>query len=256
MTRYLDYTTSGSPDKPAMVLLHPMGGEKSFWGPFSEEMRDDFFMVAATQYGAGVAPDVSEAISIERHVQDLEALRLHLGLDRVIVIGCAIGAMIGARYSDVYGDHVTALIMSNPGLRTREAAKQALALRASHVRAGGMHAVIPAATDAAFFGCPDDAHKAAYVATFRSQNPANYAATLESVLDADLTESYRRLACPVLMVPGGNDKLFTPDHGDEIKPLIPQSELVVLPQGAHFIPYQFPKELAGLVRAFLARHSL
>jgi pimeloyl-ACP methyl ester carboxylesterase len=58
------------------------------------------------------------------------------------------------------------------------------------------------------------------------------------------------------MVPGGNDKLFTPDHGDEIKPLIPQSELVVLPQGAHFIPYQFPKELAGLVRAFLARHAL
>ena len=38
--------------------------------------------------------------------------------------------------------------------------------------------------------------------------------------------------------------------------LIPQSELVVLPQGAHFIPYQFPKELAGLVRAFLARHAL
>lgn len=256
MTRLLDYTTSGSPDKPALFLLHPMGGDKSFWGPFCEAMRDDFFLVAATQYGAGVAPDVTETISIEGHVQDMEALRQHLGIDRLVVIGCAIGAMIGARYSALYPDHVRALIMPNPGLRTREAASQALALRARAVREGGMDAVIPAATDAAFFGCPDDAHKAAYVAVFRAQNPSNYAATLDSVLEADLTESYQRLACPVLMVPGGNDKLFTPDHGDEIKPLIPQSELVVMPQGAHFIPYQFPKELAALVRDFLARHSL
>jgi pimeloyl-ACP methyl ester carboxylesterase len=256
MTRLLDYTTSGSPEKPAMILLHPMGGEKSFWGPFCEAMRDDFFLVAATQYGAGIAPDVTEPISIDRHVQDMEVLRHHLGIDRMIVTGCAIGAMIGARYSALYPGHVAALIMSNPGLRTREAAKQALALRAGNVRAGGMDAVIPAATDAAFFGCPEDAHKAAYVATFRAQNPFNYAATLDSVLDADLTESYRRISSPVLMVPGGNDKLFAVDHGDEIKPLIPQSELLVMPQGAHFIPYQFPQEFAAMIRAFLARHAV
>ena len=53
-----------------------------------------------------------------------------------------------------------------------------------------------------------------------------------------------------------NDKLFTPDHGDEIKPLIPQSELLVMPQGAHFIPYQFPQEFAAMIRAFLARHAV
>ena len=75
------------------------------------------------------------------------------------------------------------------------------------------------------------------------------------MLDADLTASYRQIACPVLMVPGGNDKLFTPDHGDEIKPLIPHSELVAMPQGAHFIPYQFPLEFAALVRSFLESHA-
>ena len=255
MTRLLDYSTRGSPEKPAVFLLHPMGGEKSFWSSLCDHMEDDFFLVAATQYGAGVAPDITEPLSIDCHVQDMETLRKHLGVDRLIVIGCAIGAMIGARYSALYPKHVAALIMSNPGLRTRDAAKQALALRASKVREGGMDAVIPAATDAAFFGCPDDARKAAYVAAFRAQNPFNYAATLESVLDADLTASYRQIACPVLMVPGGNDKLFTPDHGDEIKPLIPYSELVAMPQGAHFIPYQFPLEFAALVRSFLESHA-
>lgn len=256
MTRLLDYSTSGSPDKPALFLVHPMGGDRSIWQALCGELEDTFYMVAATQYGAGVAPDVNGPISLDGHVDDMEALRQHLGIDRMIVLGCAIGSMIGARYAERHASHVTGLIMTNPGLRTREAAKQALALRASAVRAGGMDAVIPAATDAAFFGRPEDARKAAYVATFRAQNASNYAATLESVLDYDLTESYKRLSCPVLIVPGSQDRLFPPDHADEIRPLIPQAELVVMAEGAHFIPYQCPQELAVLVRDFASRHGL
>lgn len=256
MAQLLDYTTRGTPGKPALFLVHPMGADRTIWQAFCGELDDTFFMVAPTQYGAGVAPDITEPLSLDRHVDDMEALRKHLGIDRMMVLGCAIGAMIGALYAERFAQHVTGLIMTNPGLRTREAARQALALRASNVRAGGMDAVIPAATDAAFFGRPEDERKAAYVATFRAQNASNYAATLESVLHLDLTQTYQHLTCPVLIVPGGNDRLFPPDHADEIKPLIPQAELVVLAEGAHFIPYQCPQELAVLVTDFAARHGL
>jgi len=237
-------------------LIHPMGAEKSFWQAFETIIKDEICGVAADQYGAGKAADITEPLSLDGHVRDMEALRQHLKIERIIVVGCAIGAMIGARYTELYPHHVSALVMTNPGLRTREAAQQALKLRAEAVRSGGMDAVIPAATDAAFFGRPNDARKAAYVEQFRSQNYLNYASTIESILDLDLTETYRRIHCPVLLIPGGNDRLFTPDHADEIKALIPQAELELLTEGAHFIPYQNPEALADKVRGFLARHGL
>ena len=256
MARLLAHTINGTRRDRVCFLIHPMGAEKSFWQAFAAQLKDEVCAVAADQYGAGLTDDIIEPLSLDGHVRDIETLRQHLAIDQMVVMGCAIGAMIGARYSSLYPQHVSALVMTNPGLRTREAARQALMLRAQTVRSGGMDAVIPAATDVAFFGCPDDRRKAAYVDQFRSQNPYNYAATIESILDLDLTDTYRQLRCPVLLVPGGNDKLFTPDHADDIKALIPQAELELLPQGAHFIPYQNPEDLGSMVRAFMARHRL
>ena len=256
MARLLAHTITGIRRDRVCFLIHPMGAEKSFWQAFETQLRDEACTVAADQYGAGVTADITEPLSLDGHVRDIETLRQHLGIDRMVVIGCAIGAMIGARYSELYPQHVSALVMTNPGLRTRQPARQALMLRAQTVRSGGMDAVIPAATDAAFFGCPEDGRKAAYVEQFCLQNPTNYAATIESILDLDLTETYRHIHCPVLLVPGGHDKLFTSDHADEIKALIPQAELELLPHGAHFIPYQTPEDLGDKVLAFLARHRL
>ena len=256
MVRLLDHTLTGARGKRVCMLIHPMGADKSFWTDFQMQMGDAWCMVASDQYGAGAVADITEPLSLDGHVRDLEALRHHLQIEQMVVIGCAIGAMIGARYTHLYPQHVSALVMTNPGLRTREAAQTALAARAQAVRAGGMDAVVPAATDAAFFGRPDDARKAAYVEKFRAQNAHNYAATIESILQLDLTDSYRQIRCPVLLVPGGQDKLFTPDHADEIKALMPHARLEVLAQGAHFIPYQCPDDLAVLVQDFLQRHAV
>lgn len=60
-------------------------------------------------------------------------------------------------------------------------------------------------------------------------------------------------ACPTLIVAGGQDRLLQPDHARLIHRALPQSELVELPDGAHFIPYQRPAEFAGLVSGLLDR---
>lgn len=256
MARLLSHMVTGQPKQTVCFLLHPMGADKSFWQDFVGQLNKVICSVVADQYGCGSSPDTTEPLSLDGHVRDMEVLRQHLNINRMIVVGCAIGAMIGARYTELYPEHVSALVMTNPGLRTREAAKQALMARAQAVRSGGLDAVIPAATDAAFWGYSDADRKSAYVEKFRSQNPRNYAATIESVLDLDLTQSYMKIKCPVLLVPGGNDKLFKPDHADEIKAIMPHAELELLEQGAHFIPYQNPKEFSHLFEAFRQRHRL
>ena len=256
MARLLAHTLIGAKQKTVLFLLHPMGAEKSFWDSFIDLVKNDLCIVVSDQYGAGQSSDITGPLSIDGHVSDMEALRQYLNIDQMIVVGCAIGAMIGARYTELYPSHVSALVMTNPGLRIREAAKKALALRAQSVRAGGMDAIIPSSTDAAFFGYNDDVRKAAYVSQFRSQNAFNYAATLDSVLELDLTETYKRIHCPVLLVPGGQDKLFLADHADEIQALIPHAELELLPHGAHFIPYQYPEDSVTKIKAFMARYKL
>jgi pimeloyl-ACP methyl ester carboxylesterase len=57
--------------------------------------------------------------------------------------------------------------------------------------------------------------------------------------------------CPTLIVAGGNDRLLPPDQARELHCLLPDSRLIVIEEGAHFIPYQRPREFAEMVEGFL-----
>jgi proline iminopeptidase len=61
-----------------------------------------------------------ERLSIERHVQDLEALRTHLGLERLALLGHSWGGMLAARYAAAHPERVARILLLEPMVPARD----------------------------------------------------------------------------------------------------------------------------------------
>ena len=61
---------------------------------------------------------------------------------------------------------------------------------------------------------------------------------------------------PTLVVRGGRDPICTQRWAEEIVQLLPNSQLLVIPCGAHVVTYDRDVELTQAVLAFLQLHGL
>lgn len=234
-----------------LLLVHPLGADQTFWDECRRHMGGGVRTFSCDLRGSGASPDLTEPLTLDTVGADIEDLRRHLGLDKMVLVGCAIGAMATAAYAARYPGRTAAVIMSNPGIRISPAGAENLRGRAQLVRQSGMTALLPAAIENAFVGYAESPGRAAYEARFASQKPENYALAALGAATADIGKHTRRIACPVLLVPGRNDRLFGSEHTNEIAANIPQAAVLQFEEGAHFIPYQQPREFGAAVSAFL-----
>lgn len=253
MNAALNFTQGGPADAPVLLLIHPMGTDLSFWDACRATWENTYRCVAMDLPNAGKSYRTTAPLSMEQQASRLEAFRQTLGLKRVIPVGCAVGSIIAAVYAGMFAEHCDALILSNPGYRTRPEAKAMLARRAADVRTGGITAVLPGVIDTAFLNCPFDERREAFLHRFAAQNPQTYALQIEGMLDADTAPHLPGITFPTLIVAGGHDRLLPLDHARQIHEALPASEFVLIEDGAHFIPYQRPDEFALLAGSFMER---
>lgn len=239
-----------------LLLIHPLGADQTFWDECLRHLGPGLRTISCDLRGSGASPDLDEPLTLDTTVADLERLRQQLGLDKMVVVGCAVGAMAAAAYAARYPDRTLAVVMSNPGVRVTAAGAENLRQRAQFVRQSGMAALLPAAIENAFVGYADTAARKAYETRFIGQKAENYALAVLGAATADIAADARRIGCPVLLVPGRNDKLFGQEHTDQIAANIPQATVAPFAEGAHFIPYQQPREFGAAVAAFLEQHGL
>jgi 3-oxoadipate enol-lactonase len=250
----LDFVISGNRTDPVLLLVHAMGSDLTFWDQCRAIWDEDFCSLAVSLRGAGRSPPLREAVNFASHVEDLELLRAELGLDRVVPVGCAVGAMIAATYAARYPQLCEGLVLTNPGLKTLPPARKALKARAAIVKKDGIEAVVDQTVYASFAGAVNTPLAKAFADAFKAQDPVSYTCAIEGMLDADLTPILSEILCPVLIVGGGSDGLLPfADHAMPLHDAIAASELVVVDDGAHFLPYQQAEKFACLVADFVRR---
>lgn len=253
MTHDLNFREGGPADAPVLLLIHPMGADLSFWDGCRMTLESGYRCVAMDLPNAGGSYRTTAPLTMEEQAAELEAFRQRHRLGQVIPVGCAVGAIIATVYAGLYAGNCDALVVSNPGYRTRPEAKAMLAKRAADVRTGGMSAVLPGVIDSTFLGAAQDRRRKDFYHRFAAQSPEAYALQIEGMLDADTAPYLSAINFPTLIVAGGSDRLLPPEHARQIHETLPASELVLIEDGAHFIPYQRPEQFAQLARAFLER---
>jgi pimeloyl-ACP methyl ester carboxylesterase len=253
MAANLHYVTSGPADKPALLLMHPLGSSHVFWDECAAVWSKRFHVVAVDLRGAGQSPIPDRPWKADEHVQDVISVREALGLRDVVAIGCAIGSVVAARYAAADAKVVRGLVLSNTTTELGEASRQRHEGRLKLVAEKGMEALLPAVIDMAFDGLPKDERYTRYMERFRHNNPQGYGALALGLVGTNNTEILSKLNVPALITVGAHDILLPPELSRNVHALVKGSEFAVVEQGAHFMPYQTPDAFAALVSDFIER---
>ncbi len=253
MTANLHYVSSGPADRPALLLIHPLGSSHVFWDECAAIWSKRFRVVAVDLRGAGASPIPDRNWKADEHVQDVVSVREELGLRDVIAIGCAIGSLVAARYAAADAAVVRGLVLSNTTTELGEASRARHEGRLALVREKGMEALLPTVIDMAFDGLPKDERYTRYMERFRHNDPQGYGALALGMVGTDNSDILSKLNVPTLITVGAHDTLLPPELSRNVHALVKDSEFAVVEEGAHFMPYQAPLQFAALVSDFVKR---
>lgn len=260
-------------DGPPLVCL-PGGPGRTpdYFGDLGGLSRSRRLIMPDTR-GTGESQDASDPLSyrVDRLVGDVEALRAHLGLDRMDLLGHSAAGDLAMLYAAAYPERVARLVLLTPSLsavgieETGERWRAALARRSEEPWYPAALAAMEkaeAGDDSAenrreympfYYGYWDDdarAHVAVGISErsravrerFRAEGALNPAATREALA---------RLDAPVLVYAGDLDANPTPESAAAAADLFPGGLVMVQPGAAHFPWVDAPEFFAAAISAFL-----
>jgi pimeloyl-ACP methyl ester carboxylesterase len=224
---------AGLGERFTLILLHPRGTEES------DRPAD------ARAYGTG------------DYVSDLEELRAHLGLERMLLLGHSHGGVVAAAYAAAHPDRVERLVLASTLACFHEEHQVAMeagmnakagepwyadALKALEDEQAGRFETDEelgalALREFPFYFARYDASGEAYLETLRGEVPVADALLLfnnEIFSTFDLRPDLPRINAPTLVITGQDDFITGPVCATDFDP-IPDMKTVVLPDCGHFI---------------------
>ncbi|MET7463504.1 alpha/beta hydrolase [Nonomuraea sp. NPDC005501] len=229
-------------------------------------------MVDPRGTGRSATPEDAASYRCDRLVDDVEALREHLGLDRIDLLAHCAGANLATLYAARHPERVGRLALITPSTRavgldaTGEARMATARLRKDEPWFGPAFAALEAivagrmtgdnwkAIDPFYYGRWDaaaQAHNAAQDGRRNDEAAAAFGA--EGVFDPDATRAaLASYGAPVLVLAGEVDLNSIPGVVAEFAGLWPKAEFTVQPGAGHFPWLDDPGRFVTTTAAFLA----
>jgi 3-oxoadipate enol-lactonase len=246
----LFYEDAGNGGVP-VLLLHELGGSSESWRAVMPLLAAERRVIAVDMRCAGRSEKPPGAFALADAADDLAALLAALGLDRVDVIGAALGSLVGALLAIRHPARVRRLMMGAVAPDMAGPTRAYVAERAEKVRVVGMRGVAEASL-ANSFPETQAAERAAYRAIYLANDPAAYAELSLALARLELKPAdWGAIRAPVLVASGAHDFLWPPPLGREVAALIPGARFAAMEDAGHFPHLQAPASLARLARDFL-----
>jgi len=257
-------------ERPAALVIHGgPGSDHSGFKPALSPLSDHMQLVYFDHRGQGRSARGDPALyTLDENVEDMEALRRHLGLGAVVSIGTSYGGMVAmahaARYPDAVSHLVLVVTASHGGFIPR--AQAILAERGTPAQ----QQVCRDLWDGGFRSAADvqhyydimgplyaRRHDAATAAAVRgraepSPEPLNRAFGPKGFLRTfDLRPELARITAPTLILAGRHDWICPPEFSEEIHALIPGSQLRIFEHSSHSIRVDEPAALLDAITRFV-----
>jgi 3-oxoadipate enol-lactonase len=238
-----------------LVLLHEIGGTLETWSAVAPVFSPRFRVLRYDQRGAGRSEKITGAFSIDTQIDDLAVLLDKLGaVGRCHIAGVAIGAAIAVRFAVKYPQRVRSLVLACPAPCVGADRAKYVTERAALVEREGMAATVDSSLANSYPPAVrhDPAAFDAYRSRFLANDPASYAAINRAFVHFDVTRDLLRIACPVLVLAGGHDRLRPPDFVRGVAVAIAGAEYRQIDSG-HVMPVQAPGPMIGAMQVFYDR---
>lgn len=254
--------------RPVLFLLHGgPGSDHSSFKSNSAALRDTAQLVFVDHRGSGrSAPADPRTYTLDQNIDDLDALREHLGLERISVLGSSYGGMVAQGYAIRYPERVANLILvaTAPSFRFMEDARQIVNERGT----ADQQRVCQWLWEGTFesqeqvyeyyktmgplYSTRFDAEKLdkGWPRSIRNFEQLNlgFSTFLKTF---DLIEQLPSIKCPTLVLGGAHDWICPPRHSELIAERIPRAQLKIFANSSHAIADDEPEAYLAAVRGFL-----
>ncbi len=272
--RYLEYNqaeTKISPNrsKPTVVFYHATGFVSELWEPVIRELGDDFHCIALDQRGHGGSDKTAPSYTWHDTASDFQNFLEAMLLKHVIAIGHSSGATSIAVTAARKPELIERAVLIEPTLRSRVAGAyspergQALIERTRSRRARwpSREAMRASLGQRPPYNSWTDEMLQLFVdhATVQNENgevellctPEVEAQIYSSFSNFDPWPDLPNLRQPVLVVHGSGPSMFPTTPAAELMAVLPNAQLVELPEGGHLILMEAPLQVAAAIKEFL-----
>jgi len=270
------YRVAGEGTGTPVILLHGGPGAPSYYLKPLLALGDERPVVIYDQLGAGRSDHVTDTtlFTIERYVDELEALRAHLGIERLHLYGNSWGSILAVEYYLRHPEGVESLVLSGPALSVSlwlSTADSLVGTLPESTRVAIERNEAAGTYDTPEYQAAVMEFYALYLArrqpwsadidsTFAQFSPAVYNymwgpsefTATGTLKEYDVTGRLGEIRVPTLFVVGEHDEA-TPAAARHYQSLIPGAEIAVIPGAAHLSMQDEPEREIQAVRDFLRR---
>jgi proline iminopeptidase len=255
-------------ERPAAFIIHggpgsDHSGFKPAFSPLAERMQLVYFDHRGQGRSARGDP---ATYTLDENVEDMEALRLHLGLGPIVSIGTSYGGMVAMAHAARYPASVSHLILvvtaAHGGFIAR--AREIVGERGTPEQ----QLVCEALWRGDFKDVAELRHYYAVMGPLysRRHDPALAAPGQQRAIHSpeainrafggflrtfDLRPELGRIVAPTLVIAGRHDWICPPEFSEEIARLIPRAELRIFEESSHSVRADEPQALRDAISGFV-----
>jgi len=260
-------------EKPVAFVLHGgPGGDHSLYVDAFAPLKEIFQLVYVDDRNCGLSERKDATTnSMKTNVEDLEALREYLGLDKIYIIGESYGGMKGQYYIINHPEHLYGAILASTAPNTASVDPMRIA---EHVKEWGteeqydlwMHqdAYMGKLDFKDFMTRMGELYHAkghydpeAYIngmsRAIMSNEVINYQMSKGDMTNYDYIPELKNVTVPTLVLCGEKDFICDCAGNKEMADAIPNSEFHAIPEASHEIFADFPDVCKEYVKAFVER---
>lgn len=243
---------------PPLILIHGIGASRHSWDGLLPHLKSEFRCVSYDLRGHGLSPSPRPPYALDDLVEDLEALRRELNVQKAHLIGHSLGGMIGPAYARRYPGQVASLgLLSTAAFRTAEDSAKVRGVVAA-MRAQGIARVLATLKDRWF--TPEFAARSPEVIERRMQQVIDtdqdvFLSVFDIYAETEMAPWLAEIRHPSLVLTGEHDGGCPPRLNEKIAAAMPNAQLVVLPALRHAILLEAPQAVAPPVLEFLRRQT-
>jgi proline iminopeptidase len=259
--------------EPVLIIHGGPAMNMSYLLPHFKSLARNHRLIFYDQRASGksAAPS-SDSTSLKFLIDDIEALRKDLGIEKLNLLAHSWGALLAVNYGIRFPDNVKSMILVNPVPLSHDydiELSKNQSLKGS-VKDSTDRVIITGSYD--FKAGKPDAYRKVLMLAFRNSFytqpnykklsidiPANYLAASRALygglskdlLKYDFYDAVHSFTFPVLILHGSAD--VVPLSADEfMQRAIPKSTLVIFLKSGHFVFIEEPKKFKAVVEKFLA----
>ena len=249
-------TNTGDTGKPAIVLLHGLGGSSQTWAFQFRALAEEFRLVAWDMPGYGASGGfVRENPTVEHYAHALSATLDAIGAFKAHIVGQSVAALIGASYAAEYPDQTLSYTFCQgltglAGLPDAERTKQRKA-RLEIFRELGPErlaeergrkvlgpAVLPMVAELAV--------------TIMKRAPLEaMCQAVEMMAQTDFFEIAPKIDCPSLVIAGANDPVSNIETATAARAVLDDGPMEILDGAGHFGCMENPAAFNSVLTRFL-----